>query len=142
MEWFLIYLLVMCESIAALFSSAGALFVIGLVGSVAIFAVSGLTAINYTFDRVWKNPTIIKIRKVLVWFMVLGAICVSIAKLIPNQKDLAIIVGAGVTYQAVTSETGKRIGGKAVDLLEKKIDEALKAPEKTEEPKKLEGKAL
>lgn len=142
MEWFLIYLMVMCEAIASLFAMGKVLFVIGCLGTVAILFVAALTAIDYEFDDVWQNNAVSKIRKVLMCFIVFGAIGFCIAKLIPSQKDLAIIVGAGVTYQAVTSETGKRIGGKAVDLLEKKIDEALKAPEKTEESKKIEGKAL
>ncbi|MNZ73021.1 hypothetical protein D3C78_914200 [compost metagenome] len=43
-----------------------------------------------------------------------------------------------MTYNVVTSETGKRLGGKAVELLEKKIDNALKDSDNGEEKK--EGK--
>ena len=38
---------------------------------------------------------------------------------------MAIIIGGGITYEALTSDKGKEIGGKAVDLLLKKIDDAL-----------------
>lgn len=141
MEWFLIYLMVMCEAIASLFAMGKVLFVLGCLGTGAILFVAAMTAIDYKFDDVWQNSAVSKIRKVLMCFIVFGAVGFCIAKLIPSQKDLAIIVGAGVTYQVVTSETGKRIGGKAVDLLEQKIDEALKSPEAKETPK-VEGKAL
>jgi hypothetical protein len=129
MEFFLIYLMVMCEAISGVLDDMGFMIFIGFL----LLAIPTLiAAFNSTdledFQEGMENPVIKKARKWGIVFVVVGVVLVGASKLIPDQKNLAIIVGAGVTYQAVTSETGKRIGGKAVDLLEQKISEALDEP--------------
>lgn len=153
LTWFLIYLFVMIESITALFSGY-----VGMIsGGVAIYAIMAiLSAIaaheascyhNYTkeqesFSWWWDNhKTIGKFKKLGKWLLSLGIVFMILTHLIPSQKNLAIIVGSGVTYELITSDTGKRIGGKAIELLEKKVDEALKSDEaKPEEKPKSEAK--
>ena len=84
------------------------------------------------------------------WLLLYWMIPFSLATvhtLLPSQKNMAIIVGTGITYQAVTSETGQRIGNKAVQLLEQKINDALKdepsgekeVPQEKEKPAKESG---
>ena len=139
MEWFLIYLLVMCESIAALFAGMGFLFVIGIIMITGSTSIAGINASDLEeFSGSLSQPMIKRVRRWGISLFIMGLVMTGVAKLIPTQKDLAIIIGAGVTYQAVTSETGKRIGGKAIELLEQKIDSALK--DKVTESVK--GKAL
>lgn len=58
-----------------------------------------------------------------LWFM--GFAMWTVHTLLPTQKNLAIMIGSGLTYEMLTSETGRRVGNKAVELLEQKIDEAL-----------------
>lgn len=139
MEWFLIYLLVMCESIAALFAGMGFLIILGVVMIIGSTFIAGINASDLEeFSESLSQPMIKRVRRWGISLFIMGLVMTGVAKLIPTQKDLAIIIGAGVTYQAVTSDTGKRIGGKAIELLEQKIDSALK--DKVAEPVK--GKAL
>ena len=139
MEWFLIYLLVMCESIAALFAGMGFLIILGVVMIIGSTFIAGINASDLEeFSESLSQPMIKRVRRWGISLFIMGLVMTGVAKLITTQKDLAIIIGAGVTYQAVTSDTGKRIGGKAIELLEQKIDSALK--DKVAEPVK--GKAL
>lgn len=126
MEYFLIYLFVMIERIGSLLSSGSVLVVIPCMFIGAVLFFSAMRAIDYDFNDVWENQHIAKFRKVAYTSLVIGLFMVTASKLIPSQKDLAIIVASGVTYEVITSDTGKRLGSKAIDLLEKKIDDALK----------------
>lgn len=132
MEWLVIYFFVMVERIAALLAIGWLAFWIGaaLMGfTILICAMqtdsgyAGSDKVTFT-DNIESRWALVS-RKVAKWAMIVGMLLGCVSYLIPAQKDLAIIVGSGITYKAVTSETGKRIGGKAVDFLEKKIDEAL-----------------
>lgn len=145
MEWLLIYLFVMIERIGSLFMFGWAAFWIGAALYLCVVIGCSVSADQWNEKRKFKEiyddksaKLFRKISKILVSF---GLVLGIIGFLLPSQKDAAIIVGSGLTYNVLTSETGKRIGGKAVDLLEQKIDQALKAPEVKEAPK-VEGKAL
>lgn len=153
MEWFVIYIFVMVERLAALLALGWAAFWFGLLLlglTLMVCALQtdsgsfGSTKVTFTdnIESRWGRFTV----KVGKWSMVIGLFLGICTYLIPSQKDLAIIVGSGVTYKAVTSETGQRIGGKAIDYLEKKLDDALgdeQAPSKPEQaptPAKPEAK--
>lgn len=134
MEWLVIYFFVMVERIAALLFMGWIAFWIGaaLMGfTVLVCAMNADSEYSMsskprtTFSDLIESRWALVSRKVAKWAMIIGMLLGCVSYLIPAQKDLAIIVGSGITYKAVTSETGKRIGGKAVDFLEKKIDEAL-----------------
>lgn len=149
MEWFLIYLFVMIEQIGSLLMFGWLAFWFGILLLIFSCIVSAVKADNWSwepktnFKEQWETHGFVKICKNTAKILIpIGFFVGTLGFLTPSQKDAAIIVGSGITYQAVTSEAGKRIGGKAVDLLEQKIDQALKAPEKEEQPKKIEGKAL
>lgn len=149
MEWLVIYFFVMVERLAAVLALGWVAFWLGfLILGICFFAAS-LTAIDNhcTTAEQMKQPGFKTVGKFAKWSMIIGLILGVLTYFIPTQKDLAIIVGSGVTYKAVTSETGQRIGGKAIDFLEKKIDEALNdapIPEavKKEIPKAKEGTTL
>ena len=66
--------------------------------------------------------------KPMRFVMIAGALSYCIGTLLPTERDLAIIIGGGITYKALNSDKGREVGGKAVDLLLKKIDEALEDP--------------
>lgn len=133
MEFLILYFFVMVERFGALLHLGWAFFWggLGLIG--LCVAVSAMFMNDYTFsnqkpitfsdnfDSKWSRSA----RKVGKWFAIVGLILGSLSYLVPSQKDLAIIVGGGITYKAVTSDTGKRIGGKAISLLEQKIDSVL-----------------
>lgn len=136
----MIYLLVMSEAVA------------GMIGGFATFLtgaaiISLLAAVFFTltgcsedgFDRFLAKPdeengdsggfwygstglTLIKWWKRIVFAAIL---CHIISPMIPDQKNMAMIVAGSATYHAVTSEPAQRIGGKALDLLDKKLDEAM-----------------
>lgn len=133
MEWFLLYLFVMVESLTKLLALGWLVMVFGAFAFGATFLAAIIEASSYSgtpFGETWNNATsaTYKIRKIAKPMIIVGLIFGSISMLIPNQRGLAIIVGGSMTYQAVTSETGKRLGGKAVEALEKKLDEALADP--------------
>lgn len=152
MEWLVIYLFVMIEKVAALLALGWAAFWIGA-GLIGLsIMVCGMQVSHYpktiTFSQNMAEPYAKLARKAGKWFMIVGFIFGGLSMLIPDQKNMAIIAGTGITYKAVTSETGQRIGGKAISLLEQKIDAALsdtpdpKAPVKADKAPVVEGKAL
>jgi len=136
MEWFLIYLFVMVERIGELFMMGwfpfwgGALllvFGVGLSAAIACDNREHRRPQYTTFGAVWKDHPFATIsRRAGYFLLIFGFIFGSMGFFVPKQKDMAIIVGAGLTYEAVTSEAGKRLGGKAIELLEAKINDALK----------------
>lgn len=138
MEWFVIYIFVMIEKLAALLA-LGWLFFWGaiVVWGITFFGAS-LSAIDNqkTTAEQMKEPGFKSLAKLSKWVMGIGLTFGILTYFVPSQKDLAIIVGSGITYKAVTSETGQRLGGKAVDFLEKKLDDALgeSKPEASQEP--------
>lgn len=144
MEFLVLYMFVMIEQFAALLALGWAAFWGGLLVTAFVAAISGMLTQDsgysgqrpvITWSQNFNNPTAKTVRGVAKWFMIVGIILGCLSYLIPTQKDLAIIVGGGITYQAVTSETGKRIGGKAISLLEEKIDSVLAdKPAKKEAP--------
>lgn len=146
MEVFLIYLLVMIESIASIFNS-GLVVAIG-VGSFSVLLVMLVVCLiqmdkeGHTWEDTWLNPHVRQARKWLIGFIVVSFLSTSFAKLLPTQKDLAIIVAATTTYQMATSEAGQRIGGKALDLLEKKIEKAIEETDVGEQIGKSVGKVV
>lgn len=130
MEWFAIYLLVCIDKIITAFTAGWAFFWIGLLLLGIAFMATCLRSEEYnerrSFGQLWKEWDFAQICKgVTKWMIPFGFVIGTIGHFIPNQRDLAIIIGTGVTYKAVTSEAGKRIGGKAVELLEAKIEAAL-----------------
>lgn len=128
MEWFVLYLFVMIEKLSGLLNNGYA------IAAWSLLAFAGVVVICFfywlesgdEFTEVFNTALAKRARKIALWFIAIGLTLGVIGSLLPTHKQLAVIVGSGLTYQAVTSDQGKRIGGKAVDLLEKQIDDALK----------------
>lgn len=145
MEWFLIYLFVMIERVATVLMLGWGAFWFGILLILAAVICSALSADGYgnktTFIEHWNDHGFVKLcRRMAKWLIPVGLVFGILGFMTPSQKDAAIIVGSGITYNVLTSETGKRIGGKAVELLEQKIDNAL--TEKVEPTPKDKGKTL
>ena len=64
--------------------------------------------------------------------VVFGFVFGTIGHFLPLQKELAILVGSGVTYNVLTSDPAKALGNKALIFLNKKIDSALESEDNTE----------
>lgn len=142
MTYFLIYLFVMVEKVGAFLAFGWLAFwlaflALAICGACAMINADVSRKENEDFKYFWDNSGFIKVvKRPSKIIMIFGFILGTLGNFTPTQKDLAIIVGSGVTYEALTSETGKRIGGKSVELLEKKIDEALESvPAIPEKPK-------
>lgn len=135
MEFFLLYLLTTVGSIASLLKIGGVFFIFASIFLVIGVIVSVITAVEYgdtieeqlnKFKNIFGNS--------LKTILILSAISYSLGSMLPTERNMAIIVGGGVAYQAVTSETGKEIGGKAVELIMKKVDELLAEPNTSTPP--------
>ena len=135
MEFFLLYLLTTVGSIASLLKIGGVFFIFASIFLVIGVIVSVITAVEYgdtieeqlnKFKKIFGKP--------LKTILILSAISYSLGSMLPTERNMAIIVGGGVAYQAVTSETGKEIGGKAVELIMKKVDELLAEPNTSTPP--------
>lgn len=144
MEWFIIYLFVMIEKVAELFSLGWGVFWLGLLTLGISTLACAIHASDYgrSFSEIMEEPYLKLTRKFCKWAIVLGCIFGSLSVLIPSQKNMAIIAGTGITYKAVTSETGQRLGGKAISLLEQKIDAALADEPDPKAKSDSNGKAL
>ena len=126
MEFFLIYLFVMSSEIAAMLLTLGKVLLIPtaitLVVSTVVCVIAGIEG---EFEEMWDSDIVNFIKRLAKWCIPIGLSLIVFSKLIPNEKQLAIIVGSGVAYNVLTSEPAQRIGGKALELLQKKIDDAL-----------------
>lgn len=124
MTFFLIYLFTQIEAIAALFALGGSLFTWSLIFALSTYPAAFALGNKETFND-WLSR-MNKFRKWNYFLATLGAFFFVISALLPNKKDLAIIVAAGVTYEVLTSNEAKDIGGKALEILKKQMDDALK----------------
>lgn len=116
--WFLIYLLVQIEQISAFLSKGEVLIWLSLVATGGILFGSLIAE-----RKLWEEfPKMLKTIKVA---LVVGVLGVFFSYALPTQKNLAIIVASGATYEVLTSDTAQRVGGKAISALEKKLDEIM-----------------
>lgn len=142
MEFFLLYLFVMIENIGSMFWLGWPLMWVSLGVMVVTAFFCMLQTESYgedrTFSEILEEPVQAKIIKLAKRLAIIGGCLIIVHKLMPDQKQLAIIVGSGMAYNVITSGPVKEIGNKAFQLLERKVNEALKdeqAPPKVEAPK-------
>lgn len=121
---FLIYLVMQLDSISAL---------LGLLVTVAFFMAGGAIGFNVI---AWNDASreraaekdkealdcIVRIRKKAVAVFI---ILVCITALTPNTKTAIYMIGGSATIEALQSPEAKEIGGKVLELLQKKLDEEL-----------------
>lgn len=136
MSWFLVYLFVSIEKIAALFMSAKALIFWPAILAFAVVFIIFLT--SHTTEGF--KSRLGEFSKFFKWckrIFIVGVICVILGTLLPNKKELAIIVVAGGAWEMLQTDTAKEIGGDALNLIKKEIKDAL-----GEDPVKTSVKAV
>jgi RsiW-degrading membrane proteinase PrsW (M82 family) len=142
LEWFLIWLFICIENVSKALSLGWLVFWFGML-LICIAVVAAATKADawgsqHDFGHYWENYKFTTMLKPIGKKLVIGGFIVGmVGMLLPSAKQMALIVGTGVTYQAVTSETGQRIGGKVSQLLEQKIDEALNSGKEEEGQKEV-----
>lgn len=125
MEFFILWVFVSIEKIAAFLAIGGSLFKWSLIAYGFTYLLGFLLSKGKE-DMQSYNAKMSKHRKLAVAGVILGAFLFTTSSLLPTKKELAVIVAGGVTYSVLTSKDAKLIGGKAVELLKKQIDDALK----------------
>lgn len=125
MEWILIYLFVQIEKIAVLLAVGSSVFWWSSISAVLTYAVSFVLSKDKESLEEWIGKTK-KFRRWSSFIAFIGVLMFVTSALLPSKKDLAIIVAAGTAYNVITSPQAKEIGGKALDLLKKQMDDALK----------------
>lgn len=123
--FFLLYLVIAIENIAEFFSVLTVLGWVGLVLCGAALFIIGfcwgspsLSGVSFKefFQPLKKTYT--RCIYACIFLILFG----SLGKLLPSQKDMIIIAAGTATYQAITSEAGKEVSGKAYDALLRKLD--------------------
>ena len=129
MTYFMLYLLTSVSKVSSLLMLGGVFFwmAVALAGIITVICLVMSTETYMTLEEV-KGKAMKIFYKPIRFVMVAGALSYSIGALLPTERDVAIIISGGMVYEILTSDKGKEIGGKAVDLLIKKIDEALEEP--------------
>ena len=125
MEFFLLYLFVMIEKLAAFLAIGGGVFLWASASALSTYLLSFLMSKS----KEEFEEYIIKTKRYRRWSTIVaffGMFMFVTSNLLPTKKDLAIIVAGGMTYNVLTSEPAKEIGGKALELLRKQMDDALK----------------
>lgn len=128
MEFVILWGLVVVEKIAALFSYG--MYV--AVFAVFVMIVWGAIALAHAKDDAPDADVVATIRPVVdtskkyVW---IGLLVWALGAVLPSQKEAAIIVGGGITYNILTSEEAKEVGGKSIQLLNKKLEEMIASEE-------------
>ena len=135
MEFFLLYLFVMIENIGSMFWLGWPLMWLSLATMVVTAFFCMLQTESYgeerSFSEIIGEQVPAKIVKIAKRLAIIGVCLVVVYKLMPDQKQLAIIVGSGMAYNVITSGPVKEIGNKAFQLLERKVNEALKDEQPT-----------
>lgn len=112
MEWLLLWLFMVSPKIAYVLTMLGGGMVLLYGGHFFVHAMN-----NIGMGEEWKS-----LKKTLVF----GVICIGLAALIPTKKDIALIVAGGVSYNVITSDAAKEIGGKTLKILNENLDDYIK----------------
>lgn len=108
MEWFLLWLFMVSPKVACVLNWLG----------IALIAIWG----GHFFINAMNNVGLEDKWSSLKKTMVFGLICIAAASLIPSKKDIALIVAGGVSYNVITSDAAKEIGGKTLKILNENLD--------------------
>lgn len=124
MTWFIVYLFMSIEKIAAFLMFGTTLVNYAFLGIVLV----------YTADLFGSSDkeSLINRRKAsrkwnVMFFMVafLGVMMFSTSQLLPTKKELAIIIAIGGTWEVLNSEPAKEMGSKALNIIQNELDKAL-----------------
>lgn len=117
MTWFVIYLFVIADQLREALSGYWLLLVVSCIVCPATLAMHAMSS-----EVEVKESSRKFMRKSCYWLLSITAVMFVLHTLIPTQKNLAILIGTGTVYEVVTSEDGRRIGGKVIQMLEEKLD--------------------
>lgn len=128
MEFILIWLLMSTERIASVLASGGSTLIsIAIWGFVLSYVANVVTSSNAaTFEA--QKPKMQKLRK---WMIVLGFVGFfgsGMGALLPDKKEMAIIIGGGLTYKVLASDDAKQIGKAAIDAIMNQVESNLQEP--------------
>lgn len=112
MEWFLLWLFMVSPKIASGLSVLGGGCILAWLAHMFFNFINTIDG-----DKSWKA-----LKKVFVF----GVICLALSAVIPSKKDIALIVAGGVSYNVITSDAAKEIGGKTLKILNENIDSYMK----------------
>lgn len=130
MEYFLLYLLTSVGKVATLLKMSGVIFILSAVIIAIGVIISIIVSLEYREPIDWGLGKFKSaFGKPLKAILISTAILYSVGSILPTERDMALIVGGGIAYQAATSEKGRELGGKAVELLMQRVDELLEKPE-------------
>ena len=75
----------------------------------------------------WGNqiPRFKRLCKWAITLLIIGQLLKGAAVLIPEPKQLAMIIGGGAVYNALTSDTATNLADKITTKLQERIDQAL-----------------
>lgn len=124
MVFITLWLLISIEKISALLQSMDFLVVFAFIIFIVIFLVCICLADNSEEFKEYYGKSSYY-RKWAIALGLTGAIFSGLGSILPNQKEMAIIVGGGTAYNILTSEEAKNVGGKAIKALNMKLDEIL-----------------
>lgn len=131
MEYFVMYLLFSTERIAEFMSffgnlmGAGALYFV-VFGFTLLFSHPVKGGYDYEGNKNFHDSVKNIFNKTKVWVvlvMLFSFFMTAGSKLIPNQRDMAYIIGGGVVYNIVTSDKAKEVSDKSLQVIIKKLDE-------------------
>lgn len=114
MEWLLLWLFMVSPKIACVLTWLGAALLTVWGGH---FFIHAMNNVGLDEHEPWKS---------LKKTMVLGLICIGLASMTPSKKDIALIVAGGVSYNVITSDAAKEIGGKTLKILNENLDGYIK----------------
>lgn len=132
MEFIVLWLLVVVEKIAALLMAAEALITLGVTMYIAAIVWPFVAAKDSEMYQTILTNTL-RFRKWALASAVVGLISWSIGSILPSQKEMAMILGGGVTYNMLTSDEAKETGGKVLALLNDRLDNMLAEEKKAAE---------
>lgn len=121
---FLIYLVMQLDSLNSALTALAALASVALVIAILFNVMIWDDVVNPILGEQDRGglDDITSVRKKLT---VLFAVLVLIATLMPSTKTAIYMIGGSATIEALQSDEAKEIGGKALELLQKKLDEEL-----------------
>lgn len=124
MIYFAIYLFVMIEQLAAFLLIGKTVFIWCVISIILLYAIAFfMSKDKESFSSNLEGTK--RYRKLATVFAVIGMVMFTTSHMLPSKRDLAIIIAGGMTYEVLTSDTAKEVGGKAILLLKKQMDDAL-----------------
>lgn len=129
MEYFLLYLLTSVGKVAVLLKVSGVIFILAVLFTAIGVIFSIVASLEHGEPIEWGLGKFKSaFGKPLKAILISTAVFYSVGSILPTERDMALIIGGGVAYQAATSDKGKELGGKAVELIMQKVDELLEQP--------------